>query len=222
MGDGLKIAYLQVELLNWFQSNRRDFPWRQEEAGNYGKIISEVLLQRTKAGRVALFYPNFIKKYPDWNALANVSEAQLQADLQTLGLHRQRGHRLYRLAQEMKRRKGNFPDSREIVEEFSMMGQYIANAFELFVLKKPKPLLDVNMARFLERQFEGRRKADIRYDPFLQGLAHQIVDHRTPVLINWAILDFAALICVARKPKCDICPVSGVCNYFQQFALTLH
>jgi len=222
MGDGLKIAYLQVELLNWFQMSRRNFPWREATANDYEKIVSEVFLQRTKAERVAKFYAFFLKKYPSWQDLATASVQQLQTDLQPLGLHKQRGERLYRLAQEMNARLGVFPDSREVVEEFSMMGQYIANAFELFILKKAKPLLDVNMARFLERQFEARRKADIRYDSFLQNLAHQLVHHATPILINWAVLDFAALICTARSPKCDQCPVNGVCNYFQQFALTLH
>lgn len=211
---GLKITYLQVELLNWFEHNRRIFPWREETAGNYEKIISEVLLQRTKAERVAQFFPNFIAKYPSWYKLGDVSQAQLQADIEPLGLHRQRGQRLFHLAQEMKKRQGDFPTSREEVEEFALMGQYIANAFELFVLGKPKPLLDVNMVRFLERQFESRRLADMRYDPFLQELAHQIVNHSKLKEINWAILDFAALICTARNPKCEQCPVGGVCNFF--------
>ncbi len=214
MEVGLKITYLQTELLKWFNQNQRNFPWREENAGHYDKIISEVLLQRTKAERVAEFYPAFIKKYPSWLELANASQEQLEMDLLPLGLHKQRGKRLFRLAQEMKKRQGIFPTSRDVVEEFPMMGQYIANAFEIFILGKPKPLLDVNMARFLERQFESRRKADIRHDPFLQELAHEIVYHPKVPEINWAILDFAALICTARNPKCENCPVGGVCNYF--------
>lgn len=214
MEVGLKISYLQSELLNWFQINRRNFPWREKNAGHYVKIISEVLLQRTKAERVAAFYPAFIQKYPSWVALGKATQEQLEQDLKPLGLHQQRGKRLFQLAQKMKTRMGIFPTSRELVEEFPMMGQYISNAFELFILGKPKPLLDVNMARFLERQFESRRKADIRYDPFLQELAHAMVNHLKMEEINWAILDFAALVCTARNPKCEKCPVGGVCSYF--------
>lgn len=214
MEVGLKITYLQAELLTWFQKNRRHFPWREKNAGHYAKIISEILLQRTKAERVAAFYPSFIEKYPSWMELGNATQDQLERDLKTLGLSSQRGHRLFKLAQEMKKRMGIFPTSREVVEEFSMMGQYISNAFDLFLLGKPKPLLDVNMARFLERQFESRRKADIRYDPFLQELAHAMVNHAKMEEINWAILDFAALVCTARNPKCENCPIGGVCNYF--------
>lgn len=211
---GLKIVYLQAELLNWFRENQRNFPWRRTEASQYEKIVSEVLLQRTKAETVAKFFPPFIAKYPTWERLGAATLEELQTDLKPLGLQNQRGQRLSHLAQEMRRRQGEFPASRDIVEEFSMMGQYIANAFELFILGKPKPLLDVNMTRFLERQFEPRRKADIRRDPFLQELAHQIVYHLAAKEINWAILDFAALICTVRNPKCEQCPVSGVCNYF--------
>jgi len=84
---------------------------------------------------------------------------------------------------------------------------------------RPKPLLDVNMARVLERYFGPRQLTDIRYDPYLQNLSHQVVNHENSKQINWAILDFAALICKSRNPKCVTCFLSAGCKYYKLFAI---
>ena len=94
------------------------------------------------------------------------------------------------------------------------MGQYTANAVELVIFNQPSPLVDVNMSRVLERFFGERRMADIRYDPYLQGLSYKIVDHADTKEMNWAVLDFAALVC-KPKPLCLICPISVKCFFYE-------
>jgi A/G-specific adenine glycosylase len=71
------------------------------------------------------------------------------------------------------------------------------------------------MARVLERYFGERKKADIRYDPYLQSLAKRIVNHVYSKEINWAILDIAALICRARNPLHEKCPLREHCIYYK-------
>lgn len=208
-----QIEFFQNKLLEWYKENGRHFSWRNHSATNYEKIISEVLLQRTKAETVAKFFPTFIKKYPSWRQLGNATEAELKEMLKSLGLYNQRGSRLYKLAQEMKKRNGRFPESRDMVEEISMMGQYISNAYELFILNRPAPLLDVNMARVLERYFGPRKLADIRYDPYLQELSKRIVEHQNSKEINWAILDYGSEICKKRNPSCEPCMFNKTCNH---------
>jgi A/G-specific adenine glycosylase len=214
--DEEKIHYFQNELLNWYEKNGRDFPWRQKSASNYELIISEIFLQRTKAETVAKFLPNFLKKYHNWEKLSKATEFELQADLEQIGLQKQRGSRLFKLAQTLKARNGVFPETRNEIEEIPMMGQYITNAYELYILKKKRPLLDVNMARLLERFFGKRQMVDIRYDPYLQTLAYRIVNIDWPININWAVLDFAAIVCKKKKPVCHRCPLCQKCNYFIQ------
>ena len=208
-----KIVLFQESILEWFYRNGRHFPWRNPSASNYQKIISEVLLQRTQAGTVAKFFPHFIKKYPSWKKLGEASELELQEILKPIGLYKQRSSRMYKLAQEMRKRNGRFPDTRADVEELPMMGQYITNAYELFILKKSSPLLDVNMARVLERYFGPRKMADIRHDPYLQSLSGKVVKHNKIKHINWAILDFGALVCQKRNPHCEQCPLLNSCFY---------
>ncbi len=209
--DEDKIEFFQEELLKWYSKHGRDFPWRKKSATNYELIIAEVFLQRTKAETVAKFLSVFLKKYPSWKKLSFATEEELQKILRPIGLYKQRGSRLYGLAQELNKRHGRFPKERNQVEEIPMMGQYITNAYELYVLKKKAPLLDVNMARVLERFFGARKLADIRYDPYLQTLAYRVVNIENSKKLSWAILDYGAIICHSNKPLCINCNLKKQC-----------
>jgi A/G-specific adenine glycosylase len=211
-----EIKIFQKRILEWFYSNGRHFPWRNLSVSNYMIIISEILLQRTKAESVAKFYPIFINKYPSWKQLGKASETELQQTLMPIGLNKQRGTRLFKLAQELNKRKGVFPKTHTELEEIPMMGQYITNAYELFILKRPRPLLDVNMARVLERFFGIKLMSDIRYDKALQKLAMKLVNHHSAKEINWGILDFGATICRKRNPLCSTCIFKRHCKYLNR------
>ena len=121
----------------------------------------------------------------------------------------------------MVKRKGKLPKERNDLESIPFMGQYIANAVELVIFNEPSPLVDVNMARVLERYFGEREMSDIRYDPYLQNLSYKIVKHEKAKEVNWAILDFAALICKAQKPLCTICLLNKKCNYAKNIFFTM-
>jgi A/G-specific adenine glycosylase len=210
----IDIRIFQNFIISWFRENGRQFKWRESNLTPYEIIISEVLLQRTKAETISKFYSQFISQYPNWDSLMSVNIEDFEQFLQPLGLYKQRAERLKQLANVMVETKYYLPTERLLLEKIPMMGQYIANAVELLILKRNKPLLDVNMARVLERYFGPRKLKDIRYDPYLQSLAHRVVDHPKSKEINWAILDFAAKICQSRKPKCDICMFQSTCQYY--------
>ena len=209
-----KIYFFQDTILEWYKQNGRTFLWRKKGLTHYQYVIAEVLLQRTKADTIAKFYPDFIKDFPNWRALVNGETQRLEDYLRPVGLYRQRAKRLMRLANEMVKRNNKLPKDRAELESIPFMGQYIANAVELVIFNQPSPLVDVNMARVLERFFGPRKMADIRYDSYLQELALRIVNHNETKSINWGILDFAALIC-KPKPLCSICPMAKKCALLQ-------
>ena len=209
-----KIEFFQEFILEWYKFNSRKFPWRKQNLTQYQYIIAEVLLQRTKAETIAKFYPSFLKEFPNWKTLSDTDIKNLENNLKPIGLYRQRSKRLMHLAQEMIRRKGKLPKDRQELESIPFMGQYIANAVELVIFNQPSPLVDVNMARVLERFFGPRKMADIRYDPYLQKLSSKIVNHQNAKHINWAILDFAAIIC-KPKPICNKCLLKYLCRYYK-------
>jgi A/G-specific adenine glycosylase len=208
-------------LLHWWRSNKRQFPWRRVGASRYHQIVSEVLLQRTLAPTVAAFWPTFIARFPGWQSIADAPLRDIERVLQPIGLSKQRAPRLKALATILAKSCGRFPAARDHIEALPGVGQYIANAILLFCHNKRHPLIDVNMARVLERYFGPRTLADIRYDPYLQGLAHAVVVGKHPRELNWAILDFAALVCTLRRPRCPACPLSKECYYANKTKATV-
>jgi A/G-specific adenine glycosylase len=178
-------------------------------------------LQRTRAETIAAFFPEFIREFPSWKVLNTANIEQLQHSLQPIGLWRRRAASIYALAQEMAKRNGRFPQRREEIEALPGIGQYITNAILLFCHKVPQPLLDANMARVLERVFGPRKLSDIRYDPYLQNLAMQIVHSKHPKEINWAILDLAATICLIKNPLCHACPLVAMCSWNKKKSETI-
>jgi A/G-specific adenine glycosylase len=182
-------------------------------ATKYQRVIAEVLLQRTKADVVARMFDAFIAKYPSWRRLAEASQTELEGVLKPLGLWKRRAISMGSLAKAMSRRQGRFPKERRDLEELPAVGQYVCNAILMFDQGICLPLLDVNLARVLERLFEPRKLADIRYDPFLQELSSRMVQHEKPTDVNWAFLDLAAMVCTIRSPKCGICPLRNHCRF---------
>ncbi|MFS2187242.1 hypothetical protein ACCC92_11260 [Mucilaginibacter sp. Mucisp84] len=212
--DEKKILHFQAKLLAWFRIAGREFRWRQNKLSPYEYIIAEVLLQRTKAATAAAFYDTFLASYSNWDAIDRESLPALTSFMKPIGLQQQRAGRLKNLAAEMVRRKGRLPRDRKKLEKVPFMGQYLANAVELVIFKRNTPLMDVNMARVLERYFGPRKLADIRYDPYLQNLGAIVARHKKSRYVSWAILDFAALICQARKPRCEVCMLQKNCRFY--------
>lgn len=214
MPDAKKIRKFNSIIMEWSESNLRAYPWRESQQGDYVKLISEVLLQRTKAEAVAKLLPDFIKKYPDWDSLSSTGLVDLEQSLKPLGLYKRRAKSLKKLAEAILINNGNVPTNRIEIEALPGVGQYIANAVELIVLKRSEALLDVNMARVLERYFGPRDLVDIRYDPYLQSLSKRVVmTSESPITLNFALLDYAAIVCKTR-PDCAHCRLKQTCSYY--------
>ncbi len=113
-------------------------------------------------------------------------------------------------------RAGRLPRTREELESLPGIGQYVASAILCQVYGEREPLLDVNMARVIERYFRPRKLADLRTDPVLQGYARAILPRARVKEFNWAVLDFAALVCKARDPRCGDCPLKRGCRYYRR------
>lgn len=218
LGVIARVPWLRERLLAWFASHRWVFPWREPGRLAYDLIVAEVLLQRTMAAKVAGIYSAFIGRYPSWDALARAKPGDLQESLRPLGLWQQKTEVLQSLAGVMASSGGSVPASRDALQTLPGVGQYIANAVLLVLHGKPEPLLDVNMARVLERVFGTRTSADIRDDPYLQTLSRRVVAGDRSLELNWAILDLGALVCRAGRPQCDDCPLQVGCDYHERAA----
>lgn len=211
-----KIVYFRRQIRQWYSLNGRNFPWRKKSRTKYEIIVSEVLLQRTRAETVLKYYFKFLKKYPSWKALSNARKKSLEKILQPIGLWRQRATVLFSLSHAVMKLGCRVPSTRVELESLPGVGQYIANAVLSICHGAREPLLDVNMTRVLERFFGPRKLADIRYDPYLQSLSREFLPRENIKEFNWAILDLGSLVCTPKKPKCNECPITLKCSYYSR------
>lgn len=216
------IGAFQRRVLEWGKRKGRDFPWRRATASNYQRVVSEVLLQRTRAEVVGGVFQEFLSLFPSWRALAVARPNELKRFLRPLGLWRRRASSMMNLSKAVTSLNGKFPKTRAELETLPAVGQYVASAVLLFCHGEPEPLLDTNMARVIERYFGPRALVDIRHDPYLQRLARDLVRCDSARLVNWAILDLGALVCVPRNPRCEECPLRRGCKDYSRRRQKVH
>lgn len=212
-----EITDFQILVLDWAKYNGRIFLWRRANESKYRLVVTELLLQRTKAETVRSYYESFFFHFPNWKSLSIALETKIREILKPLGFWRRRGTVLKRLACVMVDHNGRFPIQREEIDLLPGVGQYIGNAIELLCLNRTRPLLDAGMARVLGCYFGNRKLTDIRYDPYLQELSHRVVNHERPKDINWAILDLEALLYRTHVSLCKECNLSSKCRAGRNF-----
>lgn len=209
-----RVARFSRKINDWFSQNGRSFPWRRKGQSLYRLVLTEILLQRTRAETVAAFYQEFYAQYPNWKALSVASQNDLETALKPIGLWKRRAETLKSLSKKMVERGGRFPRRYEQIRSLPGVGQYVANAVTVFRDGAANPLLDSGMARLLERYFGPRRLSDIRYDSYLQGLSRAVISRGETAEMNWALLDYAAVVCSKQDPGCAACVVRRGCKYF--------
>ena len=204
--DTATAGQLGLAIESWAAVNLREFPWRAW-TDLYRLTVTEVLLQQTAAPKVAAFVASWFERYPSWAELAAAPAEELEAALLPLGLHRRRAATLNRLALSFVEGPSADMASRPGV------GQYISRAVAVALRGEAVAMVDVNFVRILHRAFDGPWKADYRYDSRLQALALAVVEAATDArTINWAVLDLAAKVCKAGRPRCPACPIMDVCR----------
>ncbi len=199
--------WFRTRVLEWAAENGRDFPWRHTD-DEYRIVVTEILLQQTTASAVAKLYEPFYERFPRWQSLNVSTDMELADAIRGLGLVNQRTTRLKQLAAWVAGHGWQLPSTREELELIPGIGQYVASALLAVKYGQLEPLLDVNMARVLERFFGDRELADIRDDPWLQALSRRSCSGREA---GWAVLDLAYVACRARRRECVACPLNPRC-----------
>ena len=206
------ISWLRRRLLSWFARNGRSFPWRDPGRTPYEVVVAEILLQRTTATAVARAYIGFLKRYPSWTDLAQSPLEELENALKPLGLWRRKAQAFQHLAQSFEAHNG-VPGMRKELERLPGIGPYTASAVLAIVYGRAEPLLDVNMARLLGRFLGPPEGIEARPRRALHAHALRLVRSKRGLEVNWAVLDFGALVCRARRPLCPECPLRIRCEY---------
>jgi A/G-specific adenine glycosylase len=201
-------------LLTWYKRHGRDLPWRKTD-DPYHILVSEIMLQQTQVDRVLPKYAEWLGKYPSFEVLAVAPEADVTATWYPLG-YNIRPKRLQSIAREaVANYGGQLPSDQETLLSFKGIGEYTAGAIRSFAFRQRAAILDTNVARVMFRVFVG--KGDPKAHAMkrhLWTLSETLMPNRHVFDFNQALMDFGATLCVARNPKCPVCPMSKDCRSY--------
>jgi len=201
-------------LLAWYRAHGRDLPWRNT-TDPYHILVSEVMLQQTQVDRVLPKYYEWLDKYPSLEALASARPAEVKRTWRPLG-YNIRPERLHAIAREsVARYGGELPSDHETLLSFKGIGAYTAGAIRSFAFRQRAAILDTNVARVLFRVFIGRGDPKTHaMRKHLWSISEMLVPHRHVFDFNQALMDLGATVCVARRPKCPVCPMRKSCRSY--------
>ena len=205
-------------LLAWYRRHGRDLPWRKTD-DPYHILVSEIMLQQTQVDRVRPKYDEWLQKYPSLAALATAPEQEVAATWYPLG-YNIRPRRLQTIAREaVANYGGRLPSDEATLLSFKGIGAYTAGAIRSFAFRERAAIVDTNVARVLFRVFVGRGNPKSHaMKRHLWAVSRTLVPSRHAFDFNQALMDLGAMVCVARNPRCLVCPMTRSCRAFQSGA----
>ena len=196
-------AMLRRRILSWYRRSGRDLPWRRTR-DPYRVLLSEVMLQQTQVSRVVPAYRRFLRRFPTLRVLARAPLGDVLRVWSGLGYNR-RARDLQRVA----RLGRSLPRSVEDLDALPGVGAYTASAVACFAFDEPTAFADTNIRRVLGRAILGR----VATDREAVDLDARFGSKRKPARWHHALMDIGATVCLAKRPRCDVCPVRAICAY---------
>lgn len=202
-------------LIDWYNLNKRNLPWRNT-SNPYFIWLSEIILQQTRVNQGLPYFENFISTFPTVTDLANASEDEVLKLWQGLGYY-SRARNLHATAKFINTNlKGIFPNQYKELIKLKGIGPYTAAAIASFAYKEPIAVVDGNVFRVISRYFgifDDISTAKTRN--LFQNLTNDLIPKTEPDLFNQAIMDFGALQCTPKNPVCTSCIFQESCYAFR-------
>ena len=199
-------------LVAWFRGAARDLPWRRTR-DPYAILVSELMLQQTQVAAVIPYYERWLRRFPDFAALAAAEEPDVLALWQGLGYY-SRARNLHQAARHVVAVHGGvLPADAEAIRALPGVGRYTAGAVASFAFDLAEPLVDANVARVLARVLNLQEGIDTTAGQrALWAAAEELVPKRGAGEFNAALMELGAILCTGRGPQCLLCPVRGECD----------
>lgn len=225
----------QKLLFAWFKKHGRVLPWRVKDHKDaqsiigvretlatyftkswqrdpYRVIVSELMLQQTQVDRVLPKFEHFMNKWPTVFDLAQASLSEVMIAWQGLGYNR-RARFLHEMAKiVVKKYNGIFPKTEQELQKLPGIGEYTARAVLTFAYGQDIGVIDTNIKRIFSRVEFGVEPTAIPVSPKeFQSFIDLMVPKHQGDPWNQTLMDFGALVCTSKSPKCDHCPVKTLC-----------
>ncbi|MEY2482892.1 MAG: A/G-specific adenine glycosylase [Verrucomicrobiota bacterium] len=205
-------------LLSWYRKHGRDLPWRRT-TDPYAILVSEFMLQQTQVSAVIPYYNEWMRRFPDFAALAAASEQEVLHAWQGLGYYTRARNLRATAITILEKHRGMFPRRLADIEELPGIGRYTARAVATFAFDQSVPIVEANIARLLARLSDLQVPIDTSAGrEMLWSTAKALLPDRAAGVHNSALMDLGALVCTTR-PKCELCPVKTFCRASDPSAL---
>lgn len=201
---------VQDSVIEWFIENQRDLPWRKSTP--WGVLVSEFMLQQTPVNRVLPKWHEWMERWPSPTSLASAPSSDAIKAWDRLGYPR-RALRLHESAQVITyRHGGKVPSTYEELLALPGIGDYTAGAILSFAFNQRAVVLDTNVRRVINRWHSGAEFPTTSLSKAERALAEELIPPRGALWAG-ATMELGALICTAKKPSCNQCPLISSCAW---------
>jgi A/G-specific adenine glycosylase len=201
--------------LRWYDRAARDLPWRRPDASPWAIMVSEFMLQQTPVARVLQPWQEWMARWPSPTALADAPSGEAVRAWGRLGYPR-RALRLHQAATAIRDdHDGVVPDDHDALLALPGVGSYTAAAIASFAFGRRHVVLDTNVRRVQTRVAHGLAYPHVSATAAERLLAEEFLPSKAERAARWAVasMELGALICTARSPRCDDCPVRTDCAW---------
>ena len=219
MGDSIASrvpsSLLHQRILDWYAEEARDLPWRRQDSSPWGVFVSEVMLQQTPVVRVEPVWRQWMSRWPSPAALAASAPGDAVHAWGRLGYPR-RALRLHAAAVAMlELHAGQVPEREDELLALPGVGTYTAAAVSAFAFGRRATVIDTNVRRVLARIVDGAAQAGPSLTRAESDLATALLPEDADASRTWsvAVMEVGALVCLARSPRCPVCPVHDLCAW---------
>jgi A/G-specific adenine glycosylase len=201
-------------ITRWYAESARELPWRAPERSPWGVLVSEVMLQQTPVSRVLPAWHDWMTRWPTPTALAAATPGDAVRAWGRLGYPR-RALRLHACAIAIRDdHAGEVPSGHDELRALPGVGDYTAAAVAAFAYGAAVPVLDTNVRRVYARLFEATADATTASPTVVERRnATARLPMPDPATYSVAVMELGALVCTARTPRCERCPVAGECRW---------
>jgi A/G-specific adenine glycosylase len=203
---------LQDELIDWFEAEARDLPWRRDTSP-WSVLVSEFMLQQTPVSRVQPVFVVWMQRWPTPSALAADPPGEAVRVWGRLGYPR-RALRLHAAATAIvERHGGEVPSDRTDLLALPGVGEYTASAVASFAFGERHPVLETNVRRVFARLVKGEAFPPNSVTAAERELAVSLLPAQDAHRWAAATMELGATVCTARAPRCGVCPVTQHCRW---------
>jgi A/G-specific adenine glycosylase len=208
---------LSKNILAWYDNNQRILPWRVSKKSTkklYYRVLSEFMLQQTQVKTVIPYFKVFLNNFPTLESLSLSNETKVLKLWEGLGYYRRARHLLATSKILINKHSSKLPKNLSEIKKLPGIGDYTGNALLAFIHNYPTIAIDGNVKRVFSRIL-NKNQNKIDFNKLIEINKRNLFKTKRNSDFAEAMMEFGALICKPKEPKCDNCIIKNKCKYFK-------